>query len=730
MMQTLPWFTAVAKSPSDSGYSQTINGFSVTGAAAAAFVNNSAGTPATLTVSGSTPGAFSGVIENTGGSTLALTQTGTGTLTLSGANTYSGNTTVSAGTLALSGSGAIASSPTITVASGATFDVSGLTTALSLGSGQTLSASATGANTTGTLTTGASKGLTLSAGGLTFTAYGGGATPPLTVAAGTGSLALNGAPVTVTTSSQLAAGAYKLIANSSSGGVTGTPGTLTVNGSGVLSGVAPTLQVVSGELWLYVPGISVAGSLSALTTTYGTASGSQNVTVSGAGLTGNITAAAPAGFQVSNDNSTWGSTATFTPSGGSASGTLYVRLAATAAVLGSYNSQNIALTSTGAATVNVATTSSGNAVNSAVLTYTANATSMTYGGTVPGLSGNVSGFVNSDTQAGATTGTLAFTTAATASSPAGSYAINGSGLTAANYTFVQAGANATALTIAQAAPSLTLTSPENPSGYRDSTSFTASLPADATGSVVFSSTNGPISTNGVNAGVATSLAITNLPRGTNVITVAYLGDGNYLGSTNNTLLQVVTNHPPVAGALTLTYTAGLPAEIALSDLATNWSDVDGDTVELTAINFTTTNGVALFPTNLTTNLDGSYVITNIAYLGYDNAANMNDQFSYSISDGQGGTNTGYVNLVVVLSVTGTNSIVGIGTGNPTALTAYGIPGYSYITERATNLAPAIWVDIATNTAATNGVINVFDTFWDLGSNQPAAAFYQLKWQQP
>ena len=179
--------------------------------------------------------------------------------------------------------------------------------------------------------------------------------------------------------------------------------------------------------------------------------------------------------------------------------------------------------------------------------------------------------------------------------------------------------------------------------------------------------------------------------------------------------------------LTLTYTAGLPLELALSDLATNWSDADGDPVALTAINFTTTNGVALFPIQLTTNLDGSYVITNTAYLGYLNPNNVNDQISYGISDGFGGTNIGFVNLLVSFSVTGTNSIVGIGTGNPTTLTAYGIPGYTYITERATNLAPVVWVDIATNTAATNGVINVSDTFWDLGGNQPSAAYYQLKW---
>ena len=46
------------------------------------------------------PSAFSGVIENTTG-TLGLTKSGSDTLTLSGANTYAGTTTISSGTLSL-----------------------------------------------------------------------------------------------------------------------------------------------------------------------------------------------------------------------------------------------------------------------------------------------------------------------------------------------------------------------------------------------------------------------------------------------------------------------------------------------------------------------------------------------------------------------------------------------------------------------------------------------------
>ena len=116
------------------------------------------------------------------------------------------------------------------------------------------------------------------------------------------------------------------------------------------------------------PTIAGAASASAFATTYGTASVAQTFVISGSNLTANLVATAPAGFEVSSDGTTYGNTATFVQSGGSASGTLRVRLAATAAVAGSYNSQNIGLSSTGATSVNVTTAASGNAVSAKALT--------------------------------------------------------------------------------------------------------------------------------------------------------------------------------------------------------------------------------------------------------------------------------------------------------------------------------------------------------------------------
>ncbi|MDR1283958.1 MAG: YDG domain-containing protein [Opitutaceae bacterium] len=90
------------------------------------------------------------------------------------------------------------------------------------------------------------------------------------------------------------------------------------------------------------------------------------------------------------------------------------------------------------------------AIEKAVLTYIANTASRVQGQANPAFDGAVTGFVADETLASATTGSLTWTSPATASSAPGSYAIDGVGLEAQNYTFVQAEANATALTVTAA----------------------------------------------------------------------------------------------------------------------------------------------------------------------------------------------------------------------------------------------------------------------------------------
>ncbi|HUH55474.1 MAG TPA: YDG domain-containing protein, partial [Rhodanobacter sp.] len=81
----------------------------------------------------------------------------------------------------------------------------------------------------------------------------------------------------------------------------------------------------------------------------------------------------------------------------------------------------------------------------ATLVYQADPATFQLGQAWGSLGGTVSGLVGGETLADATDGTLAWQTPADSTSTAGTYAIDGSGLSALNYVFVQAADNATAL---------------------------------------------------------------------------------------------------------------------------------------------------------------------------------------------------------------------------------------------------------------------------------------------
>ncbi len=123
-------------------------------------------------------------------------------------------------------------------------------------------------------------------------------------------------------------------------------------------------------------------------------------------------------------------------------------------------------------------------VNPATLTYVADSFIEPAGAPFPTFTGSVTGFVNSQTETTATTGTLSFTTLATPLSPLGTYAINGSGLTAnnGNYVFAQATGNATALTLQQSqsdAPSQFSASTNGPTTNTANINFNFQSPTGA-----------------------------------------------------------------------------------------------------------------------------------------------------------------------------------------------------------------------------------------------------------
>ncbi len=136
------------------------------------------------------------------------------------------------------------------------------------------------------------------------------------------------------------------------------------------------------------------------------------------------------------------------------------------------------------------------AITPATLTYTATAATRLFGASDPAFSGTITGFITGESQANATTGTMSFATTATVASVAGSYPLNGAGLTAnnGNYLFTQAAGNATAFTIGTQAP-LTITADAKSKTYgAPLPTFTASFAGFVNGDTASSVTGLQFST--------------------------------------------------------------------------------------------------------------------------------------------------------------------------------------------------------------------------------------------
>ncbi len=260
-------------------------------------------------------------------------------------------------------------------------------------------------------------------------------TASITAAVGAGTWTIGG---TTTVSASAGVATFTNLTATSAAAVTGA--TITFSSTG-LTGVTSNTFNIPGPS----PVITGATTATTFTTTYGTASAVQNFAVSGANLTANLVATAPTGFEVSADGTTYGTTATFTQTAGSASGTLSVRLKATATVAGSYNSKNIVLSSTGATNVNITTSASGNSVARKALTITANNQSVFQGTAVNTVTGagtyTATGFVNGE-NASVLSGSVTYNTTYTTSTVAGTSGVTItpvlSLLSAANYTLTPA----------------------------------------------------------------------------------------------------------------------------------------------------------------------------------------------------------------------------------------------------------------------------------------------------
>jgi hypothetical protein len=362
-------------------------------------------------------------------------------------------------------------------------------------------------------------------------------------------------------------------------------------------------------------------------------------------------------------------------------------------------------------------------INAATLTYTANAASMTYGSAVSGLSGSVSGFVGTDNQGNATTGTLTFTSSATSSSGVGSYAINGTGLAAnnGNYTFVQAAGNATALTINALPVNLTGTR-----SYDGTTTVAAGIlsVANKVGSdnVTVASGNGTLA--GANVG---SEAITSF--GTLSLSGASAGNYTLAGASGSVNITVSALALTVTNLLALDYVYDGTTNATLDATNAGLAGVlNGDSVTLVTSNAVayfadknvgtnkpvTVTGLALGgtaaanytlmdPTNVTADITvAELTVADVTAASkvYDGTTNAQLNGTATLNGEVSGDDVSLVTDGVSAAFAGPN----VGTGIPVNVSGYAITGAdagNYTLTQPSDLAADITAATLTFTATTN-----------------------------
>jgi autotransporter-associated beta strand protein len=218
------------------GFIETVNGLSGTGTVD----NGTSGIPIFEVGGNNVSSSFGGVIQNSAG-TLSLAKIGTGTLILTGANTYSGETFIDGGVLQVGDGGTTGSLGTgpITNSAALAFNRSDdLTLASAIGGGGSLIQAGTG---TLTLASGASYGgaTVISAGTLKL-----GADDLLPDGSGVGNVTVNGTLDLDTRSDTVNGLAGSGIVDSSGGG---TP-TLTVGGNGATATFSGIIRNTAGTL--------------------------------------------------------------------------------------------------------------------------------------------------------------------------------------------------------------------------------------------------------------------------------------------------------------------------------------------------------------------------------------------------------------------------------------------------------------------------------------------------
>ena len=199
-------------------------------------------------------------------------------------------------------------------------------------------------------------------------------------------------------------------------------------------------------------------------------------------------------------------------------------------------------------------------------------------------------------------------------------------------------------------------------------------------------------TNSIAGATNTTLVMSNVQPANAGDYSVVVNNGSLATSSNATL---TVNHVPVTVADAFNRLANTPLVIPIANVLGNDTDGDSDPLTLTGLSETSTNGALMDHDDFL-----------IYYTPAVTNGNVADQFTYTVSDGRGGTATGTVTVRVVYPLNLTGSLGG---GGFTLLAAEGVAGATYWLQTSTNLAlPNSWATIATNVPATNGPLQFID----------------------
>jgi len=457
-------------------------------------INLSSGHTLTVNQSGNT--TFGTGTVSTLTSVLAgsgnVTKTGSGTLTLTSANTYTGTTTITSGKIDLGIANALSGSSAIVLNGGTLGTSTGFNQSLgtlNLNANSTIDLGSSGHS----LAFAASNSITWNGNTLTINGWTGAAGQ-----SGTAGRVFVGTTASGLTSTQLA----KIV-------FTGYPGSAIMLSTG---------EIVPQDI---TPAITVNGTLGTLSTTYGTASAFDSYTVSAVNLTQGVLITPPVGVEISTSSSfsTFGTNAaplTVGSTGTLGNTTIYVRLSASA-LPGTYTG-DIQHSTNGAVTKTLAL-NGGSSVSTKTLTIlNAVAQDKTFDGNTDAvITGTLNGIVGSDDVTLVGTGT--FASAAVNNNIAVTSTSTLAGAQASYYTLQQP-TGLTASILAGALTPQTITfAPLSNRTYGDGT-FTLAATATSGLPVSFSSSN-------TNVATVSGNTVTIISAGTTTITASQAGDSQY-----------------------------------------------------------------------------------------------------------------------------------------------------------------------------------------------------------